>query len=85
MLDIIDLNTTVKKKRVNIISGEMAQTREGKPTYQEDHSALKNMKNDKSLWTDELTTEFFKFLWKDLGAFFFCSRHEMEKATLLEI
>ena len=69
MLDTVDLNNIVEKERVNILSNEMAQTLEGKLTYQEALSALKNMKNHKSPGTDGFTAEFFKFFWKDVGAF----------------
>ena len=69
MLDTVDLNNIVEKERVNILSDEMAQTLEGKLTYQEALSALKNMKNDKSPGTDGFTAEFFEFFWKDVGAF----------------
>ena len=69
MLDTVDLNNIVEKERVNILSDETAQTLEGKLTYQEALSALKNMKNDKSPGADGFTAEFFKFFWKDVGAF----------------
>ena len=42
---------------------------EGKLSYTELHSALKEMKNNKSPGSDGFTSEFFKFFFKDLGYF----------------
>ena len=44
-------------------------TMEGRLTIKEAGKALRNMKNGKSPGLDGFTTEFFKFFWKDLGAF----------------
>ena len=49
------------------LSDEEAQTMEGKITYEEAGTVLKNMKNNKSPGSDGYTVEFFKFFWKDLG------------------
>ena len=43
---------------------------EGRITIEEAGRALRKMKNGKSPGLDGFTTEFFKFFWKDLGAFF---------------
>ena len=42
---------------------------EGKITYEEAGTVLKNMKNNKSPGSDGYTVEFFKFFWKDLGQY----------------
>ena len=47
------------------LSDEEAQTMEGKITYEEAGTVLKNM----SPGSDGYTVEFFKFFWKDLGQY----------------
>ena len=42
---------------------------EGKITLDEASVALKKMKNNKSPGSDGFTVEFFKFFWRQLGAF----------------
>ena len=51
------------------LSVEEAQTMEGKITYEEAGTVLKNMKNNKSPGSDGYTVDFFKLFWKDLGQY----------------
>ena len=56
---------------------------EGKLTYTEVATALKNMKNEKSPGPDGFTVEFFKFFFKDIGKYFIRSLNEgLEKGEL---
>lgn len=51
------------------LSDEETNNTEGKITLKEVTRALKNMKNNKSLSTDDFTSDFFKALWKQVGYF----------------
>ena len=57
------------------LSDEEAQPMEGKITYEEAGTVLKNMKNNKSPGSDGYTVEFFKFFWKDLGHYLIRAIH----------
>ena len=56
---------------------------EGKITYKEAATALKDMKNEKSPGPDGFTVEFFKFFFKDIGKYLTRSLNEgLEKGEL---
>ena len=70
-VNIEDIVNTLPK-----LEEEQAKTLEGKITYEEAASALKNMKNDKSPGSDGMTVNFLKFFWKDIGQFIVRSLNE---------
>ena len=55
------------------LSDEQKNLCEGNLSFRECGEALKNMKNGKSPGSDGFTVDFYKFFWKDLGAFVFRS------------
>ncbi|GFO33598.1 Pol-like protein [Plakobranchus ocellatus] len=67
-IENVDLET-----KLNIdspkLTAEEAILIEGKITYEEASTVLKNMKNNKSPGSDGFTIEFFKFFWRDIGYF----------------
>ena len=70
-VNIEDIVNTLPK-----LEEEQAKSLEGKITYEEAASALKNMKNDKSPGSDGMTVNFLKFFWKDIGQFIVRSLNE---------
>ena len=62
----VDLSTTLKGPSLNDTDRNHT---EGLISIEEAAKALRKMKNGKSPGLDGYTTEFFKFFWKDLGAF----------------
>ena len=58
------------------LNNQERESLEGEIHLKEASAALKNMKNGKSPGTDGMTVEFFKFFWKQIGAFVVRSLNE---------
>ena len=69
-MNIVDANLDdILDKDTKKLTDEQGHSLEGKITFLEAGTFLKNMKNNKSPGSTGFTTEFFKFFWKDLGIF----------------
>ena len=67
--DIAEVDLTEVLTDTPVLTNEDSESIEGLLTYAEAHTALKNMKNNKSPGPDGFSVEFYKFFFSDIGTF----------------